>query len=246
MKSLTVLLSLAFLVLLPFIVWATERPDWDYEGHFGPEHWSNANVNYGMCSEGRQQSPIDLDIYYETKLRPIELAWNETAWTVLHSGYTIQYFSENAGYAIIDDRRYELVRFQFHNPSEHRIKGNAFPMEAHFVHQAENGDIAIIAVMIEGGGVNQEFDHVIGHSPVRMHDRNELAKFDPSVLVTDLGDIYRYRGSLTAPPCSEGVMWTVLTDPLIVSNAAVLAFNSLFPLNARPLQEPHGRYVLRD
>ncbi len=246
MKSLTVVLSLVFILLLPVVTKASEQVHWAYEGRFGPDYWSELSLDFGACSEGMQQSPINLEDAFETRLAPVVLHWTQTDWELSNNGRNVFAHPENGGYAMIENRRYDLVQFQLRNPSEHYIDGRPFPMEAQFLHQAEDGELAIISVMIDGGGVNRHFESFMANAPVKKNEKQMLKGFDPTPMTTDLGDIFRYNGSLTMPPCTENVMWTVLSDPLVVSDAAVLAFNSLFKLNARPLQPLNRRYVLTD
>ena len=248
MRSLTVVVSLAFLLLLPIVVNASERVHWDYdvEGPFGPQNWSNLSVDFGLCQDGSSQSPVNLTGAYETRLAPIELHWEATDWELRNTGYTIAAYPKDGGYVIIEDERFELVQFNLHNPSEHHIEGRSFPMEAHFVHRDKGGSLAVISVMIDGGGVNPLFDAFMAKAPIKENAKVTLKAFDPTPITTDLGDILRYQGSLTVPPCTENVMWTVLTDPLVVSDAALLAFNTLFNNNARPVQPLNRRFVLTD
>jgi carbonic anhydrase len=133
-----------------------------------------------------------------------------------------------------------------HNPSEHQIDGRSFPMEAHFVHRSEAGELAVIGLMIKGGGRDPLFEAFMAKAPVRKTEKDVLPDFDPTGLITDVNDVLRYRGSLTSPPCTENVTWSILTDPLVVSDAALLAFNTLFPKNSRPIQPLHRRFVLSD
>lgn len=247
MKSLTILVSLGFLALLPFVANGSERVHWGYEeGPFGPENWADLSVDFDTCRSGEQQSPINLVGAVETHLKPIELHWKSSNWEVRNDGHSIVALPMDGGHVVINKVAYQLIEIQLHNPSEHRIDGHSFPMEAHFVHQAQTGEIAVIGQMIKGGGTNHLFDAFMGQAPARDKETAELSGFDPSGLVTDLTDIIRYQGSLTSPPCTENVAWTVLLDPLIVSDAALFAFNSIFPNNARPLQPLNRRYILTD
>ncbi len=246
MKLLTFAVSLVFLAILPFVVSASERAAWDYEGRFGPENWVDLSTEFEACGRGEQQSPVDLVGALETELGAIELHWPNTDWELRNNGHTVAAYPMEQGHAIIENMRYELVHFQLHNPSEHMIGGRSYPMEAQFVHQSKAGDLAVIGVMIKGGGRNPLFETFMASAPVAKNSKTVLRAFDPTELTTDLGDILRYEGSLTAPPCTENVMWTVLTDPLVVSDAALLAFNSLFAHNSRPVQPLNRRYVLSD
>ncbi len=138
------------------------------------------------------------------------------------------------------------MKNHLHNPSEHHISGTAYPMEAHFVHRGKDERHAVIAVMIKGGGTNALFDGFMAKAPVKSGAKSMLDEFNPTGLITDPADQLRYQGSLTTPPCTQNVIWTVLTDPLVVSDAALLAFSTLFPNNARPLQSVNRRYILTD
>lgn len=246
MKTVAFSATLAFLLLLPFVVSASTEGKWTYEGHFGPEHWANFDVDYHMCGDGEQQSPIDIVNPHRTSLAEITLHWQGFGWTARNTGHTIEFKSKDGGYAMIEGERFALESFHFHTPSEHAFDGLKSEMEAHFVHRAEDGRVAVIAVMLRGGGQHQTFDRIMASSPTDQLIENPVPEVDLSEMVTDLGDIVRYQGSLTTPPCTENVMWTVLTDPLTISDTAILAFTSLFKMNARPLQPLNRRFILSD
>ena len=246
MKYWTFFLGMILALMLPFAAFGNNRVEWSYDGHLGPETWGNLDPAFRMCSEGTQQSPVDLSSAVETELFDVKIEWTQAEWMVENTGRTISMMSEAAGHAIIDDQRYDLIGIEFRNPSEHQIDGLGFPMEVQFKHRHENGSLAVIAVVVRGGGSNSAFDALIGVAPIEDGDESNLSDFNPSFMITDIGDILRYQGSLTMPPCSENVLWTVLMDPLVVSDAALLAFNSLFALNARPLQPLNRRYILTD
>ncbi len=246
MKYWTFCIGMVLALVLPFAAFGSNRIDWSYDGHLGPETWGNLDPSFRMCSDGRQQSPVDLSSAVETELSNVELAWVLADWEVENTGHTISLSSAAAGYSVIDDEIYDLVGIEFSNPSEHTIDGRQFPMEVQFIHHGANGMLAVIAVLVRGGGTNGQFDGLLGTAPIEEGDINALQEFDPSFMITDIGDILRYQGSLTKPPCTENVLWTVLIDPLVVSDAALLAFNSLFALNARPVQPLNRRYILTD
>lgn len=239
--------TIAFSLLLGTnAAFGSEAPDWTYEGHFGPHNWAHVDPDYAACSEGQQQSPVNLEGGFDTELYPVEIHWNTTTWTVINNGYTIEISADDAGYAMIDEVEYTLKYFQIRNPSEHAIRGQHYPMEIQFVHEDKRGHTAIISVMVKGGGQNYDFEEMMAQAPTRKLVKNFWKKQTPEILLTDIGDIYRYEGSFTTPPCAETVMWTVLTDPLVVSDTALFGFNALFKMNARPLQPLHRRYLLTD
>ena len=225
---------------------AATKLKWSYEGFNGPENWSFIDTDYLACARGMQQSPIDLSGAINTVLGSLELFWNVADWDLKNTGTTLRLTATDPGYAIIEGTRYELKEIDFHTPSEHAIDGQHFPMEAQFMHKAEDGRMAVVSVMFTGGGRNDAFEAVMARAPVEAHDMSVVSALDPIMLVTDLGDLFRYQGSLTTPPCSEEVEWTILMDPLEVSDAALFAFSSLYRMNARPLQPLNRRYVLTD
>lgn len=246
MNNWTFFLGMLVALMLPFAALGNDRIEWSYDGHLGPETWGNLDPSFRMCSDGAQQSPVDLASAVETELFDIEIAWSVADWTIENTGLSIALKSDTAGHAIIDEMQFELVGIEFRNPSEHTVGGRGFPMEIQFMHRNKDGDVAIIAVLARGGGSNSAFDGLLGASPVKEGEKSELSDFDPSFMITDIGDIFRYQGSQTKPPCSENVLWTVLIDPLVVSDAALLALDALFDHNARPLQPLNRRYILTD
>lgn len=220
-------------------------PHWDYDGGDGPEDWDKVSHDYKVCGEGHEQSPIDLTGGVDAEVANIALHWTPAAWQVVNNGHTLQVEGGNGGYALIDGERFDLLQFHFHTPSEHAIDGRRFPMEAHFVHKAADGRLAVIGVMMMPGGPNPLFSAIMNKAPAE-EGGAALGQIDQRGLVSPINGVYRYQGSLTTPPCSETVLWTVLTIPVLVQEADIAAFAKLFPMNARPLQPLHRRYLLRD
>ncbi len=221
---------------------------WNYEGHAGPEHWGELTREWATCSTGIEQSPINLDEAIHGDVEPVQLHWSSDAsWMLQNNGHTVQLSpmkGEDAGYLEIGGERFELLQFHFHTPSEHAIHDKRAPMELHFVHKAHDGTLAVLGVMMNGGGGKGLFDEIVTLAPA---DKSlaEFGKVDPYKLVPDTkGRFYRYQGSLTTPPCSQIVLWTVLEQPIQVSDDAIRLFQSIFPMNARPLQPLNRRYVL--
>ena len=237
----------ALLLCLPNALSAGQKAAWSYEGHAGHETWGVLSPDYRACSNGHQQSPVNLANPIETELSEIRLYWNSDDWRVHNTGHTIKVAGENPGFLMIGEERWELTGLKFHAPSEHTIRGIRYPMEAQFVHEHADGRQMIISVLIKGGGRNDTFDAIIADAPYAPGDEpGRLGRMSLAQLVTDIGDIMVYRGSMTTPPCTENVTWHVLTDPLVVSNAAILAFTSLYDMNARPIQPLNRRFVLTD
>ncbi len=223
---------------------AGNMPKWTYEGPYGPQNWGIIAPEFSTCAQGFQQSPIDLTDPVGTMLAPVELHWKPADWILINNGRTLQATSKSGGHIIIDGTRYELRQFNFHTPSEHTIHGERFPMEAQFVHVSNDDEIAVIAIMMIGGGRNPAFESVMARAPVHKNDPSTLGGFNAARLAPHIEGLLRYQGSLTTPPCSETVLWTVLTEPVTISSAALTTFEILFENNARPIQPLNRRYVL--
>lgn len=219
-------------------------PHWSYEGGDGPKYWGDLAQDFALCSEGSEQSPINLDQEIAAYADPVQLFWNSGAeWTVANNGHTIQVNTPNGGLMTVSGKDYELLQFHFHAPSEHAINGKRSPMEVHFVHKAHDGALAVVGVMLTGGGTNTLFDAVMSAAP-RVVGESPVGLRDPNTLLPSDEGFYRYQGSLTTPPCSETVLWTVMNTPVRVSDAQIEAFMDLYEMNARPLQEANRRFIL--
>jgi carbonic anhydrase len=244
--NIRILLTVTAAVLLAAPAIAENKPHWTYEGEEGPDHWGGLAADYGTCATGTQQSPIDLTSAVPADADNVDLHWNPKAeWTVANNGHTIQANATDGGTMTVAGKDYALLQFHFHTPSEHAIDGVRAPMEVHFVHKAEDGSLAVLGVMLQGGGDNSLFDAVMGAAPKEKAEV-ALGAADAGGLLPASTSYFRYQGSLTTPPCSETVLWTVLKDPVVVSDAQVEAFKSLFEMNARPLQNANRRFILSE
>lgn len=163
----------------------------------------------------------------------------------MNNGHTVQVNLANAGGIEIDGKPYRLVQFHFHTPSEEHIAGKGFPMVAHFVHQAADGRLAVVAVLFKEGEKNQALDSVFNAMPDKAGEKAELAtNFAPQTVLPQQQGYYAFAGSLTTPPCSEDVQWRVLKQPVELSHAQLAQFQHLYAKNARPIQALNGREVL--
>jgi carbonic anhydrase len=230
--------------LLGPTVFAAQEGHWTYQGAEGPEHWGELDQDSAICASGRQQSPIDLAAPVSARLEGISLSWNTGAWSVTNNGHTLQVNTPDGGSAIIDGEAYELTQFHFHTPSEHTIDGVRSALEAHFVHANANGDLAVIGVMMQPGQGNDLFSRIMTAAPRQEGERPVGSIVNPRELISATEHFLRYQGSLTTPPCSEIVVWTVLETPVTVSQSDIDAFAALFPMNARPLQDAYRRFIL--
>jgi carbonic anhydrase len=224
---------------------AAEGAHWSYEGATGPAKWGDVDAASKVCAVGLQQSPIDIVAPIKSQLPPLKPGWAKGADTIVNNGHTIQLnFAEGSSLAL-GDKKYKLLQVHFHRPSEHMIAGKSFPMEAHFVHRADSGALAVVGVLMSTGKPNAAFTKVVATMPAK---EGPPVKADPGFNPNDMLPrkltYYRYPGSLTTPPCAETVEWLLLTNPITVAESDVAAFAKLYPLNARPVQRDNRRYVL--
>ncbi|MFD3745552.1 carbonic anhydrase [Nocardia sp. NPDC058633] len=223
------------------------EPHWDYSAE-GPDHWADLDRGYATCRAGHAQSPIALD--GPTEIHPtdhIEIDYRPIpSLTLLNNGHTIQAsVPADSGNAIaVDGTRFTLTQFHFHLPSEHTIDGDETAMELHLVHIAASGRLAVLAVLLRPESGPTPLSRVLTASPNHPGRPGTVTAVDPrEFLPTDLAQ-FRYQGSLTTPPCTEGVEWTVLRHPAPVAVADVDNFRAQFPHSNRPTQPRNGRPVI--
>jgi carbonic anhydrase len=236
---------------------AADAPEWHYEGAEGPANWGTLSPKFAVCGDGRHQSPIDITgatagatKELRTTFPPAELriAHHEHIADGINNGHTIQINYPGAETLILGGVPYQLVQYHFHGPSEHTVDGKHFPMEMHLVHKAADGRLAVVGVFIAEGAHNKAFDPVWANLPTQkgVETHYPAVKVDVDALLPAARTSYRYDGSLTTPPCSEGVSWIVMTTPIELSSEQIAAFTRLIKDNNRPLQTLNGRTVLTD
>ncbi|WP_420439557.1 carbonic anhydrase [Candidatus Palauibacter sp.] len=219
---------------------------WGYEGDTGPEMWGGLDASFAVCDTGVEQSPVDL-----TAATPagagdgggLDIEWQATEAEVVDNGHTIQVNMTGGSSIVLEGRRFALVQFHFHLPSEHTVDGTASPMEVHFVHAAEEGDLAVIGVLMEAGAADPTIQSLWEAIPGPDESPAAVGALDPGALLPEGRGYFRYQGSLTTPPCSEVVSWVVMTESISVSQAQIDAFAALYPMNARPVQPLNGREI---
>ncbi len=223
------------------------KTPWDYRGPRGAEHWSELDPAYAACA-GKEQSPIDIAgamktdlpaLQFESKSGPVRY--------VINNGHTIRvnYRRGNGNYLVVDGQRYELTQFHFHHPSEESISGKTYPMEAHLMYQTADGKAAGITVFIKSGRPNSVVEKLWEHMPNTegQHEAPGVEVNPSDLLPRDTRAYFMYMGSVTAPPCTEGVLWFVLKNPIDISEKQINAFAKLYPNDARPVQPLNGRVL---
>ena len=221
---------------------------WSYSGPGGPANWGALSPGYRACSGGRMQSPIDLADGFPAKGPVLTFDYGSTPLKVVNTGHTAQVNCAPGSTLTVAGEVYQLLQFHFHAPSEHAVAGARAPMEAHFVHRnTAAGTLAVIGVTILEGGRNAALAPVFAAIPPEAGSSAAIADatIDLSALLPpDAGAYFHYRGSLTTPPCSEGVHWFVLAKPVRASRDQIAAFRRIFGPNARPLQGRRGRLLV--
>ena len=220
---------------------------WRYEGEAGPQAWGQLKPAFNVCAIGKRQSPIQIEesATLQGPAEPLVFNYQPSSGTVINNGRTIQVDLVGDNSVTVRDSTFKLLQFHFHHPSEERVNNKGFSMVAHLVHKNPEGQLAIVAVLLDPGAANALIDKVWTHMPLDAGDRVRLPAglINMNELLPKDQRYYQFMGSLTTPPCSEGVLWMVLKQPTTVSPSQIKLFSQLFPHNARPVQPVNGRAV---
>ncbi|MGE6107481.1 carbonic anhydrase [Aeromonas sobria] len=221
-------------------------PHWEYGGEAGPAQWARLTPEFGQC-DGSNQSPVNLTDLVEAELAPLQFHYLAGGKTLVNNGHTVQVNYAPGSTLQLDGMPFELKQFHFHAPSENLIEGRSYPLEGHLVHANDKGELAVIAVMFEPGQANPALSQAWQALPAKTGEIHGLeAPISAESLLPANRDYYRFSGSLTTPPCSEGVRWLVMKQPVQVSQAQIDAFKAVMHHpNNRPVQPLNGRLVLQ-
>lgn len=232
---------------------APHQAHWDYMGIDGPQHWGILDAGYMVCEKGREQSPIDVKTSQDHEaFSPLVFHYQSSPVHVVNNGHTVQVNYKAGSTVQFNGQKYALRQFHFHDPSEHHIDGQRYPIEMHMVHQSQSGHLLVIGIFIQIGEHNPILDRAgkwieqkLGHRiPIKGEDiRSGLVLNVKDLLPMDTSHFYSYHGSLTTPPCSEGVQWIILKEHIEVSEQQVQRFVRTIGPNARPIQLPSGRLI---
>jgi carbonic anhydrase len=229
----------------------TEQPDhashWSYVGPEGTAHWWMLSPSYMACEAGSHQSPINITMpRHAHKQERLVFHYRSASVRALDNGHTIQVNVPLGSELHLNGRAYRLGQFHFHEPSEHHVDGRTYPMEVHLVHQDTKGHIVVIGVLVETGSPSQSFAELWTMFPAKEGELGPERMFNLRNLLPPSTHHFSYHGSLTTPPCTEGVQWIVLRDPIVMSAKQVAQFVAVIGHNARPVQPLHGRRVLEE
>jgi carbonic anhydrase len=245
-KSLALLSSLLLASTLSLA--SDHKAHWGYTGHNGPQSWGELSDKYKMCGIGMNQSPINIVSSLDADLEPIGFNYKTSPVEILNNGHTVQVNVASGSIIEVDGVSYELKQYHFHTPSENNINSKSFPLEAHFVHADKDGNLAVVGVMFEEGKENAQLKELWAKMPMEadVHTKLSAEAKDINALLPESKEYYRFNGSLTTPPCSEGVKWMVLETPLTISKEQVEKFShAVHGHNNRPIQSQNARIIVK-
>lgn len=220
---------------------------WTYEGETGPQNWGRLQPEFNLCAIGKRQSPINIDDSntLQGPAEPIAFNYTGSNGTVVNNGHTIQVDVQGENAIVVRGVRYQLLQFHFHTPSEEQLNGNRSPMVAHLVHKSDEGQLAVVGVLLDAGNNNPLIEKVWTYMPLDAGDKVRMPRglLNLNELLPSDQRYYQFIGSLTTPPCTEGVLWMVLKQPVQIGRNQLRMFRQVYPNNARPVQPVNNRPV---
>ncbi|MBF0515602.1 MAG: carbonic anhydrase family protein [Nitrospirae bacterium] len=222
------------------------KAHWSYEGDTGPDKWGDMSAEQGVCKTGKAQSPVDIKTTKQAnKKTAYKVSYKASPLKIINNGHTIQVNYEPGSTITIDGKTYQLLQFHFHDPSEHTVLGKSYPMELHLVHKNDKGELAVLGVFMKEGKENATIKTLWDNLPDKVNEEKSVpaVSVNASTLLPKMNNLVVYRGSLTTPPCSEGVSWNVVKTPIEVSKAQIDKFISVSGKNARPVQPLNDRQL---
>ena len=237
----------AVLSMAAVACYGAEGAQWSYGGATGPAKWSSLEKGFAQCKLGQAQSPIDIPDASARKgdLPSMLFNYKPSPLRIIDNGHTIEVNYAPGSFVTVEGKRYELVQFHFHKPSEEKIDGKSHDMVAHLVHQGPGGKLAVVAVLLDAGKENLLIKTLWDNLPKEKGKENvvDAVKINAVDLLPQNKGYYTFAGSLTTPPCSEEVTWFVMKTPVQVSADEIARFARSYPMNARPVQPLNGRDI---
>ncbi|MGI8463292.1 carbonic anhydrase family protein [Pectobacterium punjabense] len=239
-------LFIALMLSASFSASAADSVHWGYEGDGDPAHWGKLSPDFSLCETGKNQSPINIRQALNAQHDPLQLAFQSGTQQIINNGHTIQVNVGPGNTLLLDNETFTLQQFHFHAPSENEIDGKQFPLEGHFVYKNADGALTVIALMFQEGAANPQLATAWQQIPSRVDQAEDVQTpiAIQALLPTSL-NYYRFSGSLTTPPCSEGIRWLVLENPVTASAEQINQFSSVMHhANNRPIQPLNGRIII--
>ena len=231
--------------LMSTIAMSQEGKQWSYEGADGPEKWAEIDPANQACANGLEQSPIDLSKYYVAAVESIKVDWQPQPFAMVNSGRSVYANVAKGSSTKLGSDDYLLKQIVFHLPSEHSVDGRRQAMEIQFVHTQGSKKLLMVSILVRPGDRNDAFFAMISKTPGKLGTQTLQTPVDPNALIPKTRSMFRYRGSLTMPPCTENVEWVVFAEPLEVAQSDIDAFRQIFAMNARPTQPINRRFLLK-
>ncbi|HEY3706989.1 MAG TPA: carbonic anhydrase family protein [Terracidiphilus sp.] len=240
-------------VLLACVLTATaiasaqhDAPHWDYAGKYGPTNWGKLDPAFRACSNGKEQSPIDIrGAHLNKALQPIEFHYLAGGVTIENNGHTVMVTPHPGSYIVAGGLRYDLQQFHFHHPAEEAVKGKLDDMDVHLVHKSADGKLAVVGVRFreDPNTPNAALATLWAQMPTQVGQKNDIPLIDPAGLLPRDRGYWTFVGSLTTPPCTEGVRWFVMEQDLPISREQLRYFGQMYKIDSRPVQDAHGRRI---
>lgn len=223
---------------------ASMHGHWSYEGEAGPAHWAKLRPDYAACASGKRQSPIDIRDGVRVNLENIRFDYKPMQFRIVDNGHTVQVNLGEGSSLTVMGKRYALQQFHFHRPSEEKVNGRSYDMSVHLVHRNDEGQLAVVAVLLEKGAEHPLIQTLLNNLPLEQNmELSPEEAVDPSRLLPENRSYWTFMGSLTTPPCTEGVLWMVMKQPLQVAAEQIAIFSKVFRANSRPVQALNGRLI---
>ena len=234
---------------------ASANSRWSYHGFQGPRFWGYLEQTHRECRIGHQQSPIDVRIpHHPDHQEELKFEYSQTQFSPFHTKHGMQFRPSRQSQLQLNNQPYQLRQFHFHDPSEHHIQGKEFPLEMHLVHEDQAGQLLVVALLFTQGTPNDDVADILAlrtrlqHSQAIQNMKNDSTALSNSAL--NLQHLlpatlhhFSYQGSLTTPPCTEGVQWIILRTPLQLSGAQLETLKTMYGVNARPIQPLNDREI---
>ena len=237
--------GLALWPVMASLALAEDAKPWSYEGAEGPDKWADLDAANQACGHGLEQSPIDLNNYYIASLEPLVMNWQAQPFPMVNNGRSVYATVAKGSTTKLGDDEYQLKQIIFHLPSEHAVAGKKQAMEIQFVHTLGTKKLLMMSVLVQAGERNEVFSLMMARAPGKLGTQPLPLPADALALLPKSRNIFRYRGSLTMPPCTENVDWIVFGEPIEASQSDIDVFKLIFTNNSRPLQPINRRFLLK-